>query len=43
MAAELAAELERVAILGLHCRQSRRQRAACQAEGVTFFTGTTPD
>jgi hypothetical protein len=41
--AELAGELERVAILGLHRPQSRRQRAAFQAERVTFFTGTTPD
>src|SRR6267142_6940199 len=40
---ETAGEFERVAILGLHRRQSRRQRAAFQAEGVTFFTGTTPD
>jgi len=36
-------DIERVAILGLHRRQSGRQRAAFQAEGVTFFTGTTPD
>jgi hypothetical protein len=40
---EAAGEFERVAILGLHRRQSRRQRAAFQAEVVTFFTGTTPD
>jgi hypothetical protein len=40
---ETAGEFERVAIPGLHRRQSRRQRAAFQAEGVTFFTGTTPD
>src|ERR1700730_16144945 len=40
---EVAGELERVAILGLHRPQSRRQRAAFQAERVTFFTGTTPD
>jgi hypothetical protein len=39
----LAAELERVAILGLHRHQSRGHRAAFQAEGVTFFTGTTLD
>src|SRR5207247_10162482 len=33
--AELAGELESVAILGLHRPQSRRQRVAFQAERVT--------